>query len=153
VSHSFSTFAIRSTSCQRFTSQGYGPDSTSPSVPVNDSLDIVIECAPDGVESPAVNGLALAILDVEGGQWQLDSKKISDTTWNHYGFVEMYVVNKSISPVPLLTELYSRPPLTNQLLFFARSTAAGDIGHLFLIKDDWDDWDKIQDNSPSEKCR
>jgi len=54
-------------------------------------LEIVIECSPDDVGSPALNGLALTILNIEGGQ--LDLEKISETTWKHGVVVEMYIVH------------------------------------------------------------
>ena len=54
-------------------------------------LEIVIECAPDDVGSPVLNGLALTILNVEGGQ--LDLEKVSETTWKHGGVVEMYIAH------------------------------------------------------------
>jgi len=56
----------------------------------HDSLDIVVKCTPDDVESPALNGLTLEILGVEDGQ--LDLEKVSETTqWKHGGVFEMCV--------------------------------------------------------------
>ena len=54
-------------------------------------LEIVIECSPDDVGSPALNGLALVILDS-----QFDLENISETNWKHGGAVEMYVVNPPV---------------------------------------------------------
>jgi len=67
------------------------PDSSYPSLFVRDSLDIIVKCAPDDVESPALNGLALRVLEIEGRQLEL--KRMSETTWKHDGVVEMYVSN------------------------------------------------------------
>ncbi len=59
------------------------------SSPLNNTVDIVIECAPNDVASPALNGLALMILEIKGRQ--LDLEKVSETTWKrwHNGVLEM----------------------------------------------------------------
>ena len=67
------------------------PDRPSPPLPFHEPLDIIVECAPDNAENPALNGLALAILGIEGGQFDLE--KVSETNWKHSRVVEMYVVN------------------------------------------------------------
>lgn len=55
-------------------------------------LDITVDCARGDVESPALNGLALRISEIE--RRQIDLKRVSETTWKHDGIVEMYVVEK-----------------------------------------------------------
>ena len=104
-------------------------------------LEIVIECAPEDIRSPALNGLALKIQNTEGAQ--LDLEKISETTWKHSDVVEMYILTFTPS-VHLLTTVYSRSPLTNQLTIVAWSTGVGDIGCISFTKDDWNEVDSPQ---------
>jgi len=79
---------------ESYFSRVYVPTNTSPLLLVHDFLDIVIECAPDDVGSPALNGLALRITDLsEMDSSRLDLEKISETRWKYAGVIEMYIVN------------------------------------------------------------
>ena len=95
VSPSFSLISIlTSFLLEIYLSKVLCPGHPSPLLPFHESLDIIVECSPDNAGNPALNGLALVILDIERGQFDLEN--ISETNWKHGGTVEMYVVNPPV---------------------------------------------------------